>query len=64
MLEGHLPFRGENKKEIIKNICNGAFSFSKEREADLSESCVDLIKSMLNPDWRKRITIAQIQSSE
>jgi serine/threonine protein kinase len=56
MLTGYLPFRNAQRTLI------GQFTIPLEEEEELSEEVKDLIRSMLNPDPQKRLTIKQIKT--
>ena len=58
LLVGYPPFRGENKAEIFKKVLKAKYNL-KEKEFDtVSAEAKDLIKKLLNPDAKKRITAA------
>jgi serine/threonine protein kinase len=56
MLYGTVPFRAQNMSELHDMIVKAKFSLKPE----ISEQARDLIKKILEPDPRKRLTIPQI----
>jgi 5'-AMP-activated protein kinase catalytic alpha subunit len=56
MLYGTVPFRAQNMSELHDMIVKAKFSL----KAEISEQARDLIKKILEPDPRKRLTIPQI----
>jgi len=59
MINGFMPFDGDNDAELFENIKNGEFEMSDE--IFFTTDCEDFIKSMLEPDVSKRITFAEIR---
>ncbi|KAH1025111.1 hypothetical protein HUJ05_009903 [Dendroctonus ponderosae] len=55
-----LPFKGENKHKIAKNITTGNYDFTNKRWKDVEPTLVDLIKKMLEVVPNKRIDICDI----
>jgi len=55
---GHLPWCGETQSEISHNSIRGIY----EEPEQLSRTVRDLIKKMLNPSPRDRITIQEIRT--
>lgn len=58
MLYGTVPFRAQNMSELHDMIVKAKYSL----KAEISEPARDLIKKILEPDPRKRLTIPQILS--
>ena len=58
MICGELPFNGRTSGEIINKIKKGEFQFPQDSE--VSYYCRKLIRSMLNVNYRKRITIKEL----
>lgn len=58
LLCGHLPWCGETQSEITHNSIRGIY----EEPAALSPSVKDLIRKMLTPSPRERITIGDIRA--
>ena len=54
LLYGNRPFAGESEEEIFKNIKNYNIDFDKLE--NVSENCMDLMKKLLNPKKKYRIT--------
>jgi len=57
LLCGHLPWCGETQSEISYNSIRGIY----EEPDTLSQGVKDLIRNMLNPSPRERITIEEIR---
>jgi serine/threonine protein kinase len=57
LLCGHLPWNGESQAEISHNSIKGIY----DEPQDISASGRDLIRRMLNPCPKARITIAEIR---
>lgn len=57
MLEGTLPFKEENTKQLFNLIKHANYTFDKV----LSPNAMDLINRMLQPNTFKRIKIAEIK---
>ena len=55
LLCGEPPFQGETEEEIFSNIKKGKFSFRPRQFNNVSESCKDLIKKLLEPNKKHRI---------
>ena len=55
LLCGEPPFQGETEEEIFANIKKGKYSFRPRQFNNVSESCKDLIKKLLEPNKRHRI---------
>ena len=56
LLHGKTPFRSSAPLEIQKNIIEGSYHFDKA----ISKMAVDLIKEILRPKPRDRLSIIQI----
>jgi len=56
---GEPPFQGETEEEIFANVKKGKYSFHQKEFRDVSESCIDLIKQLLEPDKNQRITASE-----
>ena len=59
LLCGEPPFQGETEEEIFANIKKGHIDFSKKEFKNVSESCIDLIKKLLEPNKKNRKTAAE-----
>ena len=55
LLCGRPPFTGEDEDEIFEKIKEGKIDFSLPEFKNVSESCIDLIKKLLEPNINKRI---------
>ena len=60
MVTGRMPFDDCDMKVLLGHIKRGV-SFHKPKQ-QISEDCKDLIRSMLNLDYRARISIEDIES--
>ena len=60
MVTGRMPFDDSDMKLLLGQIKRGV-SFHKPKQ-EISEDCKDLIHSMLNLDFRARISIEDIES--
>lgn len=58
MICGYLPFEDKNNNELFKKIMEGKYAVP----SFVSDSCKDLIKSILNVDYTKRYSINEIIS--
>ena len=56
---GEPPFQGETEEEIFANVKKGKFSFHQKEFKDVSDSCKDLIKQLLEPDKNHRIKASE-----
>ena len=56
---GEPPFQGETEEEIFANVKKGKYSFHQKEFRDVSESCIDLIKQLLEPDKNDRIKASE-----
>lgn len=52
-------FQGETEEEIFANVKKGKYSFHQKEFRDVSESCIDLIKQLLEPDKNDRIKASE-----
>ncbi|OMJ91143.1 hypothetical protein SteCoe_6407 [Stentor coeruleus] len=59
LLVGYPPFRGENKAEIFKKVLKAKYSLKEKEFETVSKEAKELIKKLLNPDSKKRITAAE-----
>lgn len=57
LLSGRQPFNGQTLEEIFQNIIAGNYTLIRPELDDVSSEGLDLIKKMLMPDLRDRITI-------
>ena len=55
LIAGEPPFKGEDEDEIFYNIKQGNISFDTNKFYNVSESCIDLIKKLLEPKKKNRI---------
>lgn len=58
LLVGYPPFRGENKAEIFKKVRQAKYSLKEKEFKTVSQEAKDLIKKLLNPDSKNRISAA------
>ena len=58
MISGKLPFNGDSDEELYKNIIDAKVKNIKGASKEVN----DLIKKILNPNPRKRITISKIKN--
>eukprot|EP01029_Cantina_marsupialis_P016791 TRINITY_DN3763_c0_g1_i1.p1 TRINITY_DN3763_c0_g1~~TRINITY_DN3763_c0_g1_i1.p1 ORF type:complete len:738 (-),score=148.78 TRINITY_DN3763_c0_g1_i1:1043-3256(-) len=56
LLEGHLPFDGRSKHEVIQKTMNSKLLFSKSKNHVLSADCLSLIRGLLEKNPQKRLT--------
>eukprot|EP00826_Nyctotherus_ovalis_P029609 TRINITY_DN2344_c0_g2_i1.p1 TRINITY_DN2344_c0_g2~~TRINITY_DN2344_c0_g2_i1.p1 ORF type:complete len:451 (+),score=103.28 TRINITY_DN2344_c0_g2_i1:187-1539(+) len=60
LLSGHLPIGGENINEIEERVMRyPGPSFKLKKWEQVSEEAKDLLKKMLDPDYKTRITAAE-----
>ena len=57
MLNGKLPFKGENTDEIARKVINDDLKFDGNFWEKRTKKVKDLIGCCLNKDWKKRINI-------
>ena len=57
MLTGKRPFDDESVHKLLDKIIVGDFKFPNEDSKKISEDAKDLVKAILNPNPRKRLTI-------
>ncbi|KAK8960702.1 Calcium-dependent protein kinase isoform 2 [Platanthera guangdongensis] len=60
LLSGVPPFWAETEKGIFDAIMQGVIDFESAPWPSISRSAKDLVRKMLNPDPKKRITSAQV----
>jgi calcium-dependent protein kinase len=60
LLSGVPPFWAENEKGIFDAILKGEIDFESDPWPSISDSAKDLVRKMLTPDPRKRITPAEV----
>mmetsp|Transcript_8204 Transcript_8204/g.18358 ORF Transcript_8204/g.18358 Transcript_8204/m.18358 type:complete len:479 (-) Transcript_8204:122-1558(-) len=60
MICGYPPFYGDTDPEILKMVKKGEFQFPNEDWDTISQSCKDIISSMLTFDPEKRPTAAML----
>lgn len=60
LLSGVPPFWAETEKGIFDAIIQGIIDFESTPWPSISRSAKDLVRNMLNPDPKKRITSAQV----
>ena len=59
LLYGHSPFKAKNTKNIILNIKSHELTYD-DKNKNVSNSCKDLIKKLLNNNPQKRYKIKDI----
>ena len=59
LLYGHSPFKANNTKNVILNIKSHEFTYD-DKNKNISNSCKDLIKKLLNNNPQKRYKIKDI----
>jgi serine/threonine protein kinase len=59
-LSGTLPFYADNPDDFLELVLDSSFSFPDSEWADVGEEARDLIKKILVPDPKKRLTVRQI----
>ena len=55
LLSGEPPFQGESEEEIFQKIKKCKYNFDAKAFDDVSDNCKNLIKSLLEPNKKKRI---------
>ncbi|CAO2842545.1 unnamed protein product [Amaranthus hypochondriacus] len=60
LLSGVPPFWAESERGIFDAILKGEIDFESDPWPTISKSAKDLVKKMLNPDPKKRITPAEV----
>lgn len=58
MVTGQFPFDDSNKKHLLRETTSGKVNFGS-RGSNLSEQVKDLIKKLLTPDVKTRITLEE-----
>ena len=57
MISGCPPFSPERTdKPLVRQVCDGDYSFPPSRWNTISEECIDLIKKLIKVERRKRLT--------
>ena len=64
MLTNQYPFNGKNMNEACNNILKDKLKFPSEFKKKIPKKIIDLIKSCLQKDQRKRISIRQFLQNE
>ena len=60
LLSGCPPFsRERTDKSLIRQVCDGDYTFPKSKWADVSESAMDLVKRLMTVDKKHRLTAEQ-----
>ena len=59
LLCGEPPFKGSTEDEIFENVKNYNINYNHENLKNVSKNCIDLIKRLIEPNKRLRITAAQ-----
>lgn len=59
LLCGYPPFNGKNNKEILCQITEGTIRFTGNKWLNVSNKAKDIIKSLLNKDYLKRVRAVQ-----
>lgn len=59
MVNGYMPFDGATDAELFQNIRKGEFEMADDLE--ISEDCEDLMRRMMEPDTKYRITLPEIR---
>ena len=59
LLSGEAPFQGNSEEEIFKKIKKCQYSFKPKEFNDVSDSCKDLIRKLMEPKKRKRIKASE-----
>ncbi|KAL9691238.1 hypothetical protein QQ045_011657 [Rhodiola kirilowii] len=60
LLSGVPPFWGESDTAIFNEILKGELDFKSDPWPSISYSAIDLVRKMLTPDPKKRLTAAQV----
>jgi len=60
ILSGTLPFYADNPDDFLELVLNSKFSFPESEWAAISEPAKDLIRKILVPDPKRRLTSRQI----
>jgi len=61
MLYGTVPFKASNMNDLHQLILKAKYSL-KDDKVEISDDAKDLIKSLLEPDHTKRLTIRQVMN--
>ena len=59
LLCGEPPFPGETEEEIFAKVKKGHIDFTKKKFNKVSPNCIDLIKKLLTPNKKNRITASE-----
>jgi len=59
MVNGFLPFDGENDAELFENIKKGKFEMAED--ITFSDDCENLIRRMMEPNPENRITLSEVR---
>ena len=59
LLCGFSPFEGDTEEEIFENILKYNVDFDNDNLKYVSENCKDLMKKLMNPDKKHRITAVE-----
>ena len=61
LLSGCPPFSPERTdKPLIRQVCDGDYTFPKSKWSDVSESAIDLVKRLMTVDKKQRLTAEQV----
>ena len=60
ILSGTLPFYADDPDEFLELVLSSSFSFPEAEWSHLSEDVRDLIRKILVPDPKRRLTVRQI----
>jgi len=60
ILSGTLPFYADNPDDFLELVLHSSFSFPESEWAEVSEGAQDLIRKILVPDPKRRLTVRQI----
>lgn len=60
ILSGTLPFYADNPDDFLELVLNSSFSFPDSEWANVSEAAKDLIRKILVPDPKRRLSSSQI----
>ena len=59
LLCGEPPFTGDSEEEIFENVKKGNLSFSQPQFDNVSDNCINLIKKLLRPNSKERISASK-----
>ena len=60
LLTGKPPFKGANEEALDENILNLKYAFDIDKFPNISDGALDLLKKMMEPDYKKRASASQI----